>query len=169
MRTLIATALLLIAFNLHAQDIVQTKDGYVFYQLLDSASATKGQLYSKARTWLAKAATSAKDIIQMDDANAGTLIGKGFFNIHTTGLGAATWPCYCTITIDCRDQKYRMQLSNYYYMGGDFKHSIDQVYESYSKGKMKASNSNFLKAVDRGSKDLMADFAHAMKDTKDDF
>lgn len=169
MRVLIALLVLLTSLVAYSQDVVQTKDGVVFYELKDSANGSKSQLYTKAKVWIAKAAGSAKDVIQMDDPNAGTLIGKGYFNIRTTGLGAATWPCYCTITIDCRDQKYRIQLSNFYYMGGEIKHSIDQVYSNYSKGKMKAANGNFLRAVDKGSMDLMADVSAAMKDAKDDF
>lgn len=169
MKKLTVVVLLLTALHVRSQDIVQTKDAVVFYELRDSTAGTKDQLYSKAKAWVAKVAASAKEVIQMDDPHAGTLVGKGYFNVRTTGLGAANWPCYCTMTIDCRDQKFRIQLSNFYYMGGEYKHSIDQVYDNYSKGKSKAANGNMLKAVDKGASDLMSAFASAMKSVKDDF
>lgn len=170
MKDLLLTALIIICIPSFGQEIISTKNDVVFYEGKDSASGTKSELYSKAKVWLAKTAASAKDAIQLDDANAGTLIAKGFFNVRTTGLGAATWDVYCTIIIDCRDQKFRIQLSDFYYTGdGIDKHSIDNVYRNYEKGKMKKANGNFLIAVDEGAKNLMASFKLSMKNKQDDF
>lgn len=140
--------LLPLCTNAYSQDItVPLKDDKIFYEQVDSVTGlSKDQLYTRAKLWMANAFASAKDVIQMDDKEAGLLVGKGHFNIHSTGLGSATWPCNFTISLTAKDGKYRVQLYNFTY--GQANHSMESVYEAYKKGKMKKATGAMLKEMD---------------------
>ncbi|RZK33076.1 MAG: DUF4468 domain-containing protein, partial [Hymenobacter sp.] len=58
----------------------------ITYQgVVEVAGATKEQLYTRAYEWLAKAYRSANDVIQMQDKEAGRLVGK----VRREAAGAA--------------------------------------------------------------------------------
>ena len=54
------------------------KEGTVFFQATEPVEGvTANELFSRAKTWAAKAYVSAKDVIQLDDRDSGRLILKG--------------------------------------------------------------------------------------------
>ena len=151
-----------------SQDVtVPTKEGAVHYEIIDSTAGTKEVLYGKAKAWLAKTANSAKDVIQLDDLANGKLIGKAFFKIGSGGmLTSAVWPCNFIVTIDCRNDKCRLQLSEFTY--GEGKFSMDVVYADYKKGKHKSAYGPMLLGMNNQANDLLNSFVKAMG-VKDDF
>jgi hypothetical protein len=88
------------------------------FTLIDSVKGTKSELYIYARTWLASAFKSSKSVIEMEDKESGTIIGKGIF-IHPVnsafgnqvGIDIISF----TITINTKDNKYRAVLSNFFH------------------------------------------------------
>ena len=90
------------------------------FRLIDSVSGTKSELYIRARAWMANTYNSSQDVLQMDDKEAGKIIGKaittwpikgGFGNLLCES------PIHYTITIDIKDGKYRCVLGGFYHKG----------------------------------------------------
>ncbi|MBL7681873.1 MAG: DUF4468 domain-containing protein [Flavipsychrobacter sp.] len=92
------------------------------FTLVDSIPQTKNQLYVKANSWMAKTLNSAKEVIQMQDKEAGKLIGKAVIQVNgpINGFGQPLGYdyVYYTISIDVKDGKYRCVLSDFYHEGG---------------------------------------------------
>jgi len=52
-------------------------DGKAFYEVVDSSvSGSKQELQVKAKMWMANAFKDAKKVIQLDDKDAGEVLGK---------------------------------------------------------------------------------------------
>lgn len=94
------------------------------YTQIDSSKGTKTELFVKARIWVANAFVSAKDVIQMEDKDAGKIIAKGLFKIEGAKGGFGNLLGYdnvwFTISIDVKDSKYRCVLSDYKHEGGNY-------------------------------------------------
>lgn len=101
----------------------------VEYKIIDSAKGiTADQLYTNARAWVAKTFVSANAVLQMDDKQAGKIIGKG--NMRTPvknafGMVIGDDIINFTITIDVKENKYRVILSDFSHQGGTYKGSAN--------------------------------------------
>jgi len=95
------------------------------YLQIDSVPGTKAEVYTKARTFIASYFVSAKDVIQMDDKESGTIIAKGFFEIEGAKGGFGNHlgndKIWVIITIDVKDNKYRCKISDFKHEGGNYK------------------------------------------------
>lgn len=146
---------------------VPMKEGKIFYEAINTVEQKKDQTFAALRSWMANAFVSAKDVIQMDDKDMGQIVGKGIFYIHSKGLATAAWPCYFTISITVKDDKYRVQLNNFMY--GEGKNTMESVYEMYQKGKMKNSTGNMIRELDEQSKKILEDIKVKAVAKIDDF
>lgn len=81
---------------------------------------TKNELYSKTKEWFAKSFKSANDVIQMDDKEAGIIIGKGNFSDRKS-CGIINF----TLKVQVKDGRYKYWFSN-------FKH--EEVQKGWSGG-----------------------------------
>jgi len=94
------------------------------FTLIDSVKQTKNEIYVKAYEWIAKTFTSAKDVIQMSDKEAGKIVAKAVIPVpgQHDSYGGTLGNDYVhyTITIDIKDGKYRCVLSNFYHKGGNY-------------------------------------------------
>lgn len=101
---------------------------------IDTASGLKNDLFIKSNEWLAKTLNSAKDVIQMQDKEAGKLIAKGIMKSQQSpGLGSANFYINYTLTIDTKDRKYRIILSDFFLENAVFI-SPDGTHHLYSYG-----------------------------------
>ncbi|MBS1585497.1 MAG: DUF4468 domain-containing protein [Bacteroidetes bacterium] len=89
------------------------------FELVDTATGTKDQLYIKAWEWMAKSFKSSKDVIQMQDKEAGKLIGR----FVVSGASSIGW-VYSIIAIDTKDGKYKITIS-------DFEHEPEKTVTQY--------------------------------------
>jgi hypothetical protein len=139
MKIFFTLCLLLSIQDISAQDIIMpTKDGKIVFEFIhDSIGKSKIDIYTAAKVWFVAAFNSSNDVLQMDDKENGLLIGKGIFYIYSTGLGASRWPCYFTVSITAKDNKYLAEFINFSY--GEGKFIVESLYEQYKKGKMKKS------------------------------
>jgi hypothetical protein len=85
---------------------------------IDSIPASKNELYIRAKTWMSNFYRSSKSVIEMDDKDAGRIIGKAVIPWEYVFLheGCTTYIHY-TITIDVRENKVRLVLSDFYHEG----------------------------------------------------
>jgi Domain of unknown function (DUF4468) with TBP-like fold len=90
------------------------KDGVVTYEIIDSSiKKTKQEFYKNARQWFSENFKDSKSVIQVDDPNAGDIIGKGIFKITYYFIGEPKeYDCEFILKVNCRDNKYRIQLYN---------------------------------------------------------
>ena len=96
------------------------------FELIDTVSGTKDELYVKAHEFIARNFGSAKAVIDMQDKEAGKLIGKPLFyyenSIQNTRTGSHTFRDDVTyvISIDVKDGKYRCVVSDFNHKGGSY-------------------------------------------------
>lgn len=109
------------------------------FVLIDSLPGSKDDLYVRANEWMAKAFVSSKDVIQMQDKQAGKIVGKAVIMVHTPSH--TDEEVGYTITIDAKDGKYRCILSNFIHKStitGD--HSVLPGYGRIDQESMYAYN-----------------------------
>ena len=88
----------------------------VFTEVVKADSASKAELYSKAREWFALNFKSADAVLEMDDKESGKLIGKAWQNINTPLLVRTTLTkIFYTIKIQLKDNRYKYTITNIYY------------------------------------------------------
>lgn len=93
------------------------------FVLIDSLNATKDKLYIKANEWMAKKYVSSKAVIQMQDKEAGKIVGKAIMDVHNQAGPSYNYETVdYIITIDVKEGKYRCVLSNFSHSGGVFDH-----------------------------------------------
>jgi hypothetical protein len=108
----------------------------IAYQgVVEVAGATKEQLYTRAYEWLAKAYRSANDVIQMQDKEAGRLVGKGTASVRARGLSAGY--VRHTLTIYLKDGRYKYVLT-------DFVHESGGMKDVYSGGPLESPKAEIL-------------------------
>jgi hypothetical protein len=92
---------------------------------VDSA-LTQNELYLRAKEWMARNFKSAKDVIQMEDKEAGIIIGKGYFSLRE----GKSCKIYFTLKIQVKNNRYKYWFSDFYhdcspfvgYDGGPLEH-----------------------------------------------
>lgn len=155
--------LLLFLIPVIAHSQVPVKDGKGFYEVIDSSvKGTTQQLQVKAKMWMANAFKDSKEVIQLDDKDAGEVLGKGNFL-----LGAWGARCRFTIKISTRDNKYRCQvydMSIHAERGGGV-----QSMEYYIEHPRGLGSRKILEKTDEGVKDLLAGLNADMQKGNDTF
>lgn len=150
-------------FSFHAYGQVPTKDGKGFYEVVDSSvTGSKQELQVKAKMWMANAFKDAKEVIQLDDKEAGEVIGKG--NVL---IGYMSQRCKFTIKISTRDNKYRCQIYDMAIMGsGSYNAMPMEYYLNHPKG---MGSRAILKNTDEQMQKILTQINEAMKKASDNF
>jgi len=81
------------------------------------SSATRQELFSKAREWFAKAYKSSKNVIQMEDKESGKIVGKALMQVYYKNRqdGYINY----TISIQVKDGRYKYEVTDFYHTGQD--------------------------------------------------
>jgi hypothetical protein len=93
------------------------------FELIDTVAGTKGELYVKANEWIAKTYGSAKAVIDMQDKEAGKLIGKCIIEapiLSTYRSIITAGQISYIMTIDVKDGRYRCVVSDFSHKGGTY-------------------------------------------------
>jgi hypothetical protein len=94
----------------------------VYSGIVNVDSINSKELYVRAHTWFANTFKSAQSVIQLDDKDAGKIIGKGFIQVVTPfkagieGTIGFVGNVYFTLDIQTKDGKYKYVLSNFSYV-----------------------------------------------------
>jgi len=96
------------------------ENGEIVYSgIINIDSVNSKELYGRANEWFVNIFKSAKDVIQLNDKEAGKIIGKGNFNagIAHCRAGMIHQPIYgvvnFTVEIQTKDGKYKYNFSNF--------------------------------------------------------
>ncbi|MDF2433007.1 MAG: hypothetical protein JWP44_2638 [Mucilaginibacter sp.] len=89
----------------------------ITYQEIVNIKSSKTELYKKAKKWFIRDFNSGKDVIQLDDALAGEIIGKGFYIEETLHQSEGELRNYknniwYTVAIKVKDGKYRIIIND---------------------------------------------------------
>lgn len=132
---IIAIPITLITVECNGQGEMPVKDGKVFYELIDSSVVNSAdELHSKASVWLANVFKSSKSVIQLDDKQNHTIIGKGNLITYTGIIG---WLVKFSIRIDTKDKRYRAQIYDITFSGKDGSYERSAEWYNAKKGQDK--------------------------------
>ncbi|WP_126244370.1 DUF4468 domain-containing protein [Chitinophaga rhizosphaerae] len=90
------------------------------FSITESSADKKDELFVRAFEWVSKSYGSAKAVVDMHDKEAGKIIGKAMMSFPKNPFGNIAY----VMSIDVRDGKYRMVLS-------DFRHSGRELTSAY--------------------------------------
>jgi hypothetical protein len=104
-----------VAQTKHPLPTIEDKINFSEVGVVDSAS--KDELYTKAKIWLAEKFISANDVIQFDDKENGIVLGKGAIRKKEGGLSPTIKNWRFTVKIQVKDGKYKVNFYDiiYYY------------------------------------------------------
>ncbi|HEY8688444.1 MAG TPA: DUF4468 domain-containing protein [Chitinophagaceae bacterium] len=177
---LVLLILPLISFSQRHKEIVDTSRYTIFPEenkevlytgvVNVDSNLKKDELYVRARAWFVNEYKSAKDVIQMEDKQAGEIIGKGLISaIYTEGRGllAIQWKItiWHTVSVFVKDGKYKYEIKdiNGSYYSETFHEerpwNIGNKYISYYNQKYYVP---FLNSVDEKFKQIISDLNSAM-------
>jgi hypothetical protein len=104
-----------VAQTKHPLPIIDDKINFSEVVVVDKAS--KDELYTKAKIWLAEKFISANDVIQFDDKENGIVLGKGAIRKKEGGLSPTIKNWRFTVKIQVKEGKYKVDFYDiiYYY------------------------------------------------------
>jgi len=94
-------------------------DDLTIRRVADVPGFSKDQLFDKAKIWLAENFASSQDVIQYENQEKGTIIGKGSIpHYRAPGLGmlVRVGDLRFTIVINTKDDKIRVTIKDIYVM-----------------------------------------------------
>lgn len=115
MKIVLTSFLLCSYLIIYSQETLPTNEsGNVIYSevvTLDN-SESSANLYIKALTWFNNYYQSGKSVIQMQDKEAGIIIGKGSFRCNLYTMVPNKGLLSYTITVSCKEGKYKYDITN---------------------------------------------------------
>jgi len=95
-----------------AKVVLPIKDGAIFYDIIiDSLhNQSKETLYKTSLKWMADSFVDSKEVIQIQDPAAGSIVGAGIFNYTPPGLLGSPQRMSFMVEITVRDNKSRIRL-----------------------------------------------------------
>jgi hypothetical protein len=111
--------------------------GRLKYFEVTEEKGMKNDLYLRSKMFFTEAFKSANDVIQLDDKETATVVGKGFNKISLPselGLGLMTpMMMYYTVKIQCKDNRYRYEIYDIYFKNypGPYVTSSEIIAETY--------------------------------------
>lgn len=95
------------------------------FELIDTLTGNKDEIYVKAHEWISKTYGSAKTVIDMQDKQAGKLVGKALTTVTISsqsiyGRLAHEDEVTYIMTIDVKDGRYRCVISHFNHKGNSY-------------------------------------------------
>lgn len=104
--------IMLLPVALYGQKLQLVDGVYEMQKVLEFDSVPKNVLFSKAKEWVALKYTSANDVIQNSDPEAGNIVVKGNFKTVDLGMAMQVPRIIHTIIIDVKDGKVRIRINS---------------------------------------------------------
>lgn len=129
---------------------------FQYQEVVEVENASAGELYSRAKAWIATAYRSANDVIQLDDSAQGRLIAKGKFSI--TYYMESAWIRH-TLTIEVKDGRFRYTLSEFQFDNGHWSAPLED------EKKFTGQRRQLFRQVVESSEEALRDLESAMRTT----
>jgi hypothetical protein len=124
MNKIFAIFLIFVSLNVKAQDIsfpIDETTKLISYSevVTVSDSASKNELFSRAKSCFARLFKSSNNVIQNEDKDSGNIIGKGNIKAYAKALGMTSDAGFVnfTITIACKDGRYKYTITDFIHEG----------------------------------------------------
>lgn len=129
MKTIMLAILLFLAAETHGQesgmvsknplyidDLPFNEDGKLVFEEVVSADHAQDKLYLLSKVFFTKVFKSSDAVVQFDDRETATVIGKGFSEITVEAFGfPVTTRMFYTIAVQSKDNRYRYEISDIYF------------------------------------------------------
>jgi hypothetical protein len=150
--------------------VLPMENGRVAYNFVGPApSLSKTEIHRRARQWVARTYQSSKAVLEIEDRETGDLLGNGVSNIYvarTKNAFATSKPIIYTISVEAKNEKYRVQVTNVRYRNYIYKLGPDEApIESACYGTKKSQAALFAE-IDLSIKELLGKLHAAIN--KDD-
>jgi hypothetical protein len=119
-KSLLIVALLISGINSYAQFPVDSATHQIVYtEIYRVDSVNAKDLYLRAKQWFASAYNSSKAVIENDDRESNTIFAKPSMTVTCTMLGSTSnmGTVDYSITVACKDEKYRVVVTDFYFHG----------------------------------------------------
>ena len=85
----------------------------VYSQVIEVPNTTKDILYDKLKQWMATAYKNFSKVVQLDDKNAGTMVGQAnmSFQVKSFSMTCSTGYVNYTIKLFVKDNKFKIEMS----------------------------------------------------------
>jgi hypothetical protein len=140
-----------------------------FSDVLHYDGKTKEELYTILRMWFAKTFVSANHVIQMEDKDAGILVGKALTKVfHKTLLVVHDHGhIIYTMSIYVKDNRFKYEINNFYHEGNPINSVPDYGRcEDMINTKHKTMGISNQKMYNQYLNKLMSDMEELVKDLK---
>lgn len=90
-------------------------DAKNFSAVFEAPGASKDQIYTSTKIWVAENFRSAKAVLEYENKEDGTIIGNGIVSYPCTGFDCVAkndWKVPFTMRVDIKDQKFKLTFSN---------------------------------------------------------
>ena len=179
-----ASAFVMASIVTNAQSLPVDPDTHLitYSEVIETPGVSKNDLYLRANTWFTRTFKSAKSVLELQDKEAGKLIGKGLIPviIKVPIMGATdAGTVATTITVFCKDGKYKYVIDNLSHerpYGANTQQWVDVgalEKEKPESGMMKRPSkkewNDIKENVDKDLKALAADLKKAMAKGDADF
>jgi hypothetical protein len=91
-----------------------------FQKVVTLDGASRDQLYDAALAWFTRMFQRSKEVIQVNDRQSGTLIGKSLFEYHPVvfiASGRIAGVVRYTLTVEVKDGRYRYTIDSFVHEG----------------------------------------------------
>jgi hypothetical protein len=94
---------------------VLAQEPITFFKVIQTDSVGKEALFAVINEWFASTYNSANDVIQMNDKQAGTIIGRGSVDYYCQDVFSRCYDGYLEYTIKAfvKDNRYKVELTNF--------------------------------------------------------
>lgn len=114
------------SYNLSQNVTFDKNDSFMITEVINVPGKTKEELYVLLNYWYSNSFNDGKSVIQLNDKDAGVIIGKGYVSeiaTHVGGMNRYIVNMYPIIKTDIKDDKIRVTYTIQYYdvergMGG---------------------------------------------------
>lgn len=170
-----------------AKVMLPMKDGLIFYEsIIDSLEGqNKDDLFSKSVKWMADSFVDSKEVIQIKDKEAGSIVGSGTIDYVTKGFLGGKERMSFMVEITVKDFKSRMRLYQFKYKtfgsagygsavsssDSDY-YPVDKPYQSYLAEKtFPRENKKYYVLIDETIQGIISSYKTFLKNSpvKDDF
>lgn len=107
--------IMIIALVVLGINTAQAQQKFTVEKVITAEGMTKSQIYVKVNEWFATTYNSSNDVIQMNDKEAGIMVGNGSESYFKKGMA---YGCYSgrlkyTIKVSAKEGRYKVELTNW--------------------------------------------------------
>ncbi|MGJ1419956.1 DUF4468 domain-containing protein [Sphingobacterium spiritivorum] len=166
-KTILLILMIITGNSLKAQEVPEIPfvDGEVVYTEVVESNLNKDELYRNAKSWIASYFISSKDVIDLQDQEAGKIIGKAILKPKLSYLGQSRHAdVNISFQIDCKDGKYRYIIKVLDYYHAQTAQSIPELIEiAHGRKKTLTNTKSYAKKQIEGLSNSINDLIISLK------